>query len=112
MLISGSSPLADAVTRSAGTAAMLPGSASRKALIRSLTASARAGLRGPWFDPEDAAPLYGCGEVADGRLQKYLGSSNGCPINDEPRVLSPTTIRQPFACRGNATWATPVTSNG
>ena len=49
--------LPDAVIRSTGTAALLSGSASRRALIRSLTASANAGLRGPWFEPADAPPL-------------------------------------------------------
>src|ERR1700682_498171 len=56
-LICGSRPLPEAVTRSTGTSAVLPGSASRSALIRSLTASANAGLRGPWFEPEDDIPL-------------------------------------------------------
>jgi len=37
----------------------------------------RAGFVGPRFDPDDAAALYGNGEVAEGRPQKYLGSSKG-----------------------------------
>src|SRR5439155_26078950 len=80
MLTWGSRPLPDAVTRSTGTGAVFPGSASRSALMRSFTASVSAGLSGPWFEPDDAIALYGRGEVAEGRLQKYLGSSNGWPI--------------------------------
>jgi len=72
-LMCGSRPLAEAVTRSTGTVALLSGSASRNALIRSLTASASAGLRGPLVRAEDAAPLYGIGDVADGRPRNTLG---------------------------------------
>ena len=32
---------------------------------------------GPRFEPLDDSALYGIGDVADGRLQKYLGSVNG-----------------------------------
>src|SRR5664279_2900304 len=112
MLISGSRPLADAVTRSAGTGAVLAGSASRSALIRSFTASASAGLRGPRFEPEDEAPLYGCGDVADGRLQKYFGSSNGWPISVDATVLPPCRTRLPLAAPGNASWAMPQVTSG
>jgi hypothetical protein len=66
----GSSPLPDAVTRSPGTGAVLPGSASRSALIRAVTASVSAGFSGPWFDPLEAPALYGNGPVAEGRDQK------------------------------------------
>src|SRR3974377_416087 len=92
MLSSGSSPLPDVVTRSTGTGSALPGSASRSALTRSRTASASAGLRGPRFDPDDDAALYGCGEVADGRLQKYFGWSNGRPERTEARGSAPAAI--------------------
>src|SRR5258705_6712533 len=111
-LMSGSRPLPDAVTRSTGTGALLSGSASRSALMRSFTASASAGLRGPWFEPDEAMPLYGCGDVADGRLQKYFGSSNGWPISSEPTVLPAAVLRLPLAARGNASWAMPVTRYG
>ncbi len=53
----GSSPLADAVTRSTGTGAVLPGSAARSASMRALTASTSAGFSGPWFEPPEAAAL-------------------------------------------------------
>ncbi len=43
--------------------------------MRCLTASVRAGLVGPRFDPLDDAELYANGAVADGRLQKYFGSA-------------------------------------
>ena len=59
MLISGSRPLAEAVTRSTGTGAVLPGSAARSASIRPLTASASAGFNGPWFEPLEALALFG-----------------------------------------------------
>jgi hypothetical protein len=79
----------------------LPGSAARKAAIRSFTAFTRSGFVGPRFDPFDASTAgpapYGIGVVADGRLQKYLGSLNGWPINAEPTGLSPRTIRLPLA---------------
>jgi hypothetical protein len=50
--------------------------------------------------------------VADGRPQKYFGSSNGCPMSLEPTALPSLTIRLPFAWRGNSTWATTVTIAG
>ena len=46
-LMSVSSPLPDAVTRSTGIGAVLSGSAARSAVTRDLTASASAGLSGP-----------------------------------------------------------------
>src|SRR5215470_327697 len=104
----GSSPLPDAVTRSAGTGALFPGSAARSASMRAFTASARAGLVGPRFEPDDEAALYGLGEVAEGRLQKYFGSSKGCPMRDEPTTLPSCTMRLPLAWRGKTSWATPV----
>ena len=56
-LMCGSRPLPEAVTRSTGTGAVLPGSAARSASMRALTASASAGLSGPWFEPPEAAAL-------------------------------------------------------
>ena len=43
----GSSPLAEAVTRSTGTGTVLPGSAARSASVRAFTASVSAGFSGP-----------------------------------------------------------------
>jgi hypothetical protein len=37
----------------------------------------------------EAAPEAVRGEVADGRLRKYFGSSNGWPISLEPTTLPP-----------------------
>src|SRR5215510_10153789 len=108
----GSSPLPEAVTRSTGTGALLPGSAARRASMRAFTASASAGLVGPRFEPDDDAALYGYGEVAEGRLQKYFGSSKGCPMREEPTTLPSCTMRLPLAWRGNRIWATPVTTSG
>src|SRR5215813_9686627 len=98
----GSRPLPEAVTRSTGTGLVLPGSAARRAATRPCTASISAGLVGPRFEPDDEAALYGNGEVADGRPQKYFGSSNGWPISAEPMTLPSLTIRLPLAwCRKN-----------
>jgi hypothetical protein len=71
-----------------------------------------SGLVGPWFDPDEAAALLEKGLVADGRAQKYLGSSNGCPIRAEPTAFPAFVIRLPFAWNGNTAWAMPVTSSG
>src|SRR4026208_1964308 len=84
----GSSPLPEVVTRSIGTGPVARGSAARSAATRSLIASVSAGFIGPRFDAPDAAPLY-AGLVPDARLQKYLGSSNGWPINAEPTGFAP-----------------------
>src|SRR5215470_13697479 len=108
----GSSPLADVVTRSTGTGAVLPGSAARRASTRSCTALMRAGLVGLRFEPEDDAALFGKGEVAEGRGQKYFGSSKGCAMRAEPTTLPSFTMRLPFAWFGNRSWATPVTTSG
>src|ERR1700740_3541878 len=83
-LMCGSSPLPDAVTRSTGTGAVLSGSAARCASTRPWTALTRSGLVGLRFEPAEEPALYANGVVADGRLQKYFGSSNGCPISEEP----------------------------
>src|SRR6187455_2840574 len=112
MLISGSRPLPDAVTRSIGTGALLSGSAERRASTRPLTASTRAGLDGPWLDPPDAVALFGPGEVADGRLQKCFGSLKLCPISSEPTALPSRSTMLPPAWNGIATLATPLTSSG
>src|SRR5512136_1747315 len=100
----GSSPLAEAVTRSTGMSAVLPGSAARSAAMRDWAASVKAELSGPSFEPDEAAALYGNGDVAESRPQKYFGVSNGWPMRAEP--TGPTggplrTIRLPLACTGN-----------
>src|SRR5262249_35241480 len=111
-LICGSSPLPDAVTRSTGTGAVLPGSAARSASTRAFTASASAGLSGPWFEPPEVAPLDGLGEVAEGRPQKFFGSVKFWPIRAEPTGLPSFSTRLPFACHGKTACATPVTTSG
>src|SRR5437879_13449439 len=110
--MSGSSPLADAGTRSTGTGAVLPGSAARSVATRSCTGCTRSGFVGLRFEPDEEPALSGNGEVADGRPQKYLGSSNGCPIRAEPTGLPFLRITLPLACCGNATWETRVTPTG
>src|SRR6516165_1534425 len=108
----GSSPLPEAVTRSTGIGAGLPGSAARRASMRPWTALARSGFVGPRFEPEDDAALSGKGDVADGRLQKYFGSSKGCPMRVEPTSWPFLLIRVPLACAGKTSWATTVTTTG
>src|SRR5207244_12792061 len=108
----GSRPLPDAVTRSTGTGAVFSGTAARRASTRAWTAFTRSGLVGLRFEPADEPALYGNGVVADGRPQKYLGSSNGWPISDEPTTLPSFTMRLPFAWRGKTTFAMPVTTSG
>ena len=61
----GSRPLPEAVTRSTGTGAVLPGSAARSASTRALTAPWSAGFVGPRFEPDEAPALYAKGDVAD-----------------------------------------------
>ena len=111
-LMSGSSPLAEAVTRSIGTGAVLPGSAARSAATRSFTASRSAGFDGPRLEPPDPAALFGPGDVAEGRLQKYFGSLKCWPIRSEPTVLPSRSIRLPAACCGKTARAMPVTASG
>jgi hypothetical protein len=64
------------------------------------------------LEPLDAAPLYGCGAVAEGRPKKYFGSENGWPIRREPTSFSPSRIRLPFAASENSAWPMPVTTSG
>src|SRR5581483_379016 len=71
-----------------------------------------AGLSGPRFEPVEPVPLYGCGVVAEGRLQKYFGSLNGCPMRLDPIALPLRTIRLPPAWVGKRTWPIPVTTSG
>src|SRR6266851_1642681 len=105
----GSRPLPDAVTRSTGTGAVLPGSAARSASTRPWTALTRSGFVGLRLEPDDDPALSGNGLVADGRLQKYFGSSKDWPISAEPTGLPSFTITLPFAWWGKTAWAMPVT---
>ena len=45
--------------------------------------------------------------MADGRLQKNLGSSIGWPISVEATTLSPWRIKLPLAWSGKTAWARP-----
>src|SRR4029453_12080061 len=111
-LISGSSPLAEAVTRSTGTGALFAGSAAFKASTRPFTASSSAGLSGPWLEPLELPPLYGIGLAADGGPQEDLGSEKFWPMRGEPSDLPFWTMTLPGACDGKATWAIAVTASG
>src|SRR5471032_3398380 len=114
-LSSGSTPLAEAVTRSTGIASGLGrpcGSAALRASMRPLTASFWAGFSGPKLLPPELAALLGIGPVADGRPQKYLGDENDWPISEEPIALPFTSMMLPAAWAGKATLPTPVTASG
>src|SRR6266404_1133601 len=65
----GSRPLPEAVTRSTGTAALLSGSAARRASTRSCTDLTSAGFVGLRFEPDDQAAvgLVREHELRDGR---------------------------------------------
>jgi hypothetical protein len=78
-------------------------------VLHALTSAGFVGLR---FEPDEAPALSGNGEVADGRAQKYFGSSKGCPIRLDPTSLPSLTIRLPLAWDGKITWAIPVTISG
>src|SRR5437773_1236594 len=108
----GSRPLPDAVTRSTGTGAVLPGSAARNASTRPWTALIRSELVGLKLEPDEAPALSGNGLVADGRLQKYLGSSKGWPMRAEPTTFPSLTTRLPCAWNGKTACAMPVTRRG
>jgi len=90
----------------------LPGSAARRASTRACTALTRSAFVGLRFEPDEEPALYANGVVADGRAQKYFGSSKGWPMSSDPRVLPSLTTRLPFARYGNATCAMPVTIAG
>ena len=76
------------------------------------TASSSAGLGGPRFEPLEAPRVVRrSGAVADGRPQKYFGSSNGWPISaraDRLAVLARSGCRWPGS--GKTACATPVTT--
>ncbi len=57
--------------------AELVGSAARSASTRARAAAVSAGLVGPRLDPDEARASYGTAPVAEGRPQKYRGSSKG-----------------------------------
>ena len=63
-----------------------------------LTSLDQMGLNATIGRIQSIASGYGvAGEVADGRPQKYFGSSNGWPMSCEPTILPSFTIRLPFA---------------
>src|SRR5215472_5646606 len=119
--MSGSRPLAEVVTRSAGIGVF--GFSSASLAASSFTRSTSAFEVGPRLDPAEFAALYGAGTVlvasfgsvsvvADGRPWKYLSLVKFWPISAEPITLPSFSIRLPFAWRGNAAWAMPVIANG
>src|SRR5947208_17107835 len=98
----GSSPLPDAVTRSTGTGAVLPGSAARIASTRPCTDFTSAGFVGLRFEPENDAAVEANGVVAAGRAQEYFGWSKVWPIRAPPTTLPFLAMRLPFASLGSS----------
>ena len=80
--------------------------------MRALTASTRAGLVGPWFEPLEPAPLLAIGAVADGRPQKYLGEVKDWPISIEPTGLPPRSTMLPLTSSLKASCPMPAVANG
>jgi len=63
-------------------------------------ASNWAELVGPRFEPPELRPSYGCGDMAEGRGQKYCGPSNGWPISSEAnQPVAAGGISEPLAAR-------------
>src|SRR5215475_5350819 len=94
--MSGSRPLADVVTRSAGIGVF--GLSADSFAASSFTRSTSAFEVGPRFDPDEFAALYGAGTVlaasfgsvsvvAEGRPWKYLSVAKFWPISAEPMTL-------------------------
>src|SRR5205814_8846859 len=96
----GSRPLAEAVTRSTGTGAVMSGSAAHMVSTRPWTALITSEFAGERFEPDDAPALYGNGLIADGRPQKYFAASKGCPMTADPTAWPALTTRPPCVRRG------------
>ena len=111
-LISGSSPLPEAVIKSIGIGKEADGLCSLRTLRRCLIVFKNFGLDGPKLEPDELVPLYGKGVVADGRPQKYLGSVKDWPIKSEPTIWFCFLMMLPFACQGKNTCAIPVMIKG
>ena len=69
-------------------------------------------VRRPKFEPPEANALFGIGEVADTRPQKYFGSWNDWPMSFEPTALPLRVTRLPDTWLGNAALPIPVTAKG
>src|SRR5258705_12294138 len=98
----GSRRLPAAVTRSTGPGDVSPGSAARRASTRPWTALIRWGLVGLRLEPEDTPALSANGLVAEGRLQKYLGTSKGWPLRCEPHTGPCLNTGHPCAWNGKS----------
>src|SRR5207237_7765301 len=101
---------ADVVTRSTATGP--PPSAPRNRSTSAEMRSIRSLLVGPRLEPADPLASYPFLPAADGRLQKYFGALNACPIRLEPTVSPSTTISDPLACWRKATWPMAQTATG
>jgi len=73
-LICGSKPLPEAVTRSAGTGATVAGVRVAQRFDAYRHGVGQRRVERTLVEPLEEAALYGYGDVADGRLQKCLGS--------------------------------------
>ena len=86
----------------------LSGSAAFKASMRPRTASSSAGFVGPRFEPLEAVPLFGIGDVAERRPQKYFGSWKDWPISADPTGLPSRMTRLPDTCLGKTALPPPL----
>ncbi len=86
-----------------GWAVSCPDRRSSSAWIRARTASSSAGLVGAKFEPLEAVALFGIGEVADTRPQKYFGSWNDWLMSEEPTALPSRITRLPDTWLGKNT---------
>jgi hypothetical protein len=90
----------------------VPGSAAFKASMRPRTASTSAVLVGPKLEPPEPAPLFGIGDVAESRPQKYFASWNDWPISEDPTTLPLRINRLPDTWSGKTALPMPVTTKG
>src|SRR5579875_626880 len=108
MVISGSRPEPEVVTRSTGTGPEGTGSPSAlnsafHAATRCCTSCINTLFVGPRFEADEFSALYGSGwpvfwlTVAEGRPWKYSNLVQYCPIRSEPITFPFTLIRLPLA---------------
>jgi hypothetical protein len=98
----GSRPLAEAVTRSTGTGAVLPGSAARRASTRPLTASSQRRVQRALVGAAGGSRRCRASGRWPRATPEMLGSLKFWPIRAEPTGLPSRRIRLPAACAGNS----------
>ena len=101
----GSRPLPDAVTRSTGTGASLPGSAARSAAIRAPPPRRAPGSSGPGCCRSRRRRCTHEARSPTAGSRNSLGAENGCPSSSEPTALPSRSMMLPRPGRGNASRA-------